>query len=210
MLSTYLCIRIGNLEGHIGLAVADVMLWRRKNVTVGILLGTLASWIVFEKSGYTLLSLVASVLLVLVSILFVWAKAAAILNRPPPPLPELHLSEEVIKEASVFIHSNVNVVFSAWHDISLGKDNKLFYKVAAFLWLISIMGSWTDFLTLGYTSLLIILTVPALYESYEDRIDNYLITSQVELQQVYLWLDAWLDAACFKVRKWILEKRKLS
>ena len=50
-------------------------------MTVGILLVTLAVWLVFEKSGYTLLSLVSSVLLLLLVILFLWAKSAAILNR---------------------------------------------------------------------------------------------------------------------------------
>lgn len=61
--------------------VADVILWRQKNLTVGILLVALAAWVVFEKSGYTLLSLVSSVFLLLIAILFLWAKSAAILNR---------------------------------------------------------------------------------------------------------------------------------
>lgn len=65
----------------LGDTVGDVILWRQKNVTTGILLVTLAVWVVFEKSGYTLLSLVSSVLLLLFVILFLWAKAAAILNR---------------------------------------------------------------------------------------------------------------------------------
>ncbi|CAA2956308.1 reticulon B12 [Olea europaea subsp. europaea] len=41
--------------------VADVMLWRQKNLTVGILVVILAAWVVFERSGYTLLSLTSSV-----------------------------------------------------------------------------------------------------------------------------------------------------
>ncbi|TQD84439.1 hypothetical protein C1H46_030022 [Malus baccata] len=61
--------------------VADVILWRQKNVTLGILLVTLSVWVVFEKSGYTLLSLASSVLLLLMTTLFLWAKSAAILNR---------------------------------------------------------------------------------------------------------------------------------
>lgn len=61
--------------------VADVMLWRKKNLTVGILVVTLAAWVVFEISGYTLLSLTSSVFLLLFTILFLWAKSAAILNR---------------------------------------------------------------------------------------------------------------------------------
>ncbi|KAL5991588.1 hypothetical protein ACLOJK_012497 [Asimina triloba] len=63
------------------IALHYVMLWRQKNVTLGILFVTLAAWIVFDKSGYTLLSLVANVFLLEIAILFVWAKSAAILNR---------------------------------------------------------------------------------------------------------------------------------
>ena len=61
--------------------VADVILWREKNLTVGILSVTLAAWMVFERSGYTFLSLVSNVFLLLSVILFLWAKSAAILNR---------------------------------------------------------------------------------------------------------------------------------
>ncbi|OVA17698.1 Reticulon [Macleaya cordata] len=186
--------------------LADVILWRRQNLTAGILLVTLAAWVVFEKSRYTLLSLVSSVLLLLIAIFFVWAKSAAILNRPPPPLPELYLSEEVVNEAAAIIRSHVNALCSVSLDIALGKDSKLFFRVAASLGLISVIGGWTDFLTLGYTSLLIVLTVPALYEKYEDQIDIYVMIGYRELQRLYVEL----DVKCFsKIRKWVLEKRKL-
>ncbi|KAF3448993.1 hypothetical protein FNV43_RR09717 [Rhamnella rubrinervis] len=155
--------------------VADVILWRRKNVTVGILLVTLAAWVVFERSGYTLLSLVSSVFLLLLAILFLWAKSAAILNRPAPPLPELHLSEEKVNEVAAMIRTHVNTFLSVSQDIALGKDSRLFFKVAAYLWLISLVGGFTDFLTLGYIGLVMVLTVPALYERYEDHIDKYCI-----------------------------------
>lgn len=62
-------------------AVADVILWRRKDVALGILLGALSSWLLFDVSGYTVVSLVSNVLLLLFSILFVWTKAARIVNR---------------------------------------------------------------------------------------------------------------------------------
>ncbi|KAJ8642437.1 hypothetical protein MRB53_019131 [Persea americana] len=190
-----------------GGTVADVMLWRRKNVTLGILFVTLAAWVVFERSGYTLLSLVANVLLLLIVILFLWAKAAAILNRPPPPLPNMKLSEEAMNEAATFVRLHVNSLLSMFHDVALGKNSKLFFKVAVCLWLITLVGGWTDFLTLGYTSLVIILTVPAFYERYEDHIDRYAMSLCKELRQLYIKL----DAECFsKIRKWILEKRKLN
>ncbi|KAJ6778213.1 RETICULON-LIKE PROTEIN B12 [Salix koriyanagi] len=160
--------------------VADVILWRQMNITIGVLLAALSSWVVFERSGYTLLSLVSSVLLLLAVILFLWAKSAAILNRPPPPFTT---------------------------DIALGKDTKLFLKVAAYLSLISVVGVLTDFLTLGYASLLIVLTIPALYERYEDYLDRYAEMVFKKSQQLYLKFDAECTG---RVQKWILERQKLS
>ncbi|XP_062095341.1 reticulon-like protein B12 isoform X1 [Humulus lupulus] len=190
-----------------GLVVADVILWRQKNLTVGILLVALAAWVVFEKSGYTLLSLVSSVFLLLVAILFLWAKSAAILNRPSPPLPELHLSEEMVNEMASFIRIRVNNLLRVSQDIALGKDSRLFFKVAGYLCLISFVGGMTDFLTLAYTSLVIVLTIPALYERYEVHIDKFIMMEYRRLQQLY----AFMDEKCFsKLQKWVLEKRKLS
>jgi len=73
-------------------------------------------------------------------------------DRPAPPLPQLHLSEEMANEVTTFIRTRVNDLLSVSQDIALGKDSRLFLKVAAYLWLISIIGGLTDFLTLAYIS----------------------------------------------------------
>ncbi|WMV44199.1 hypothetical protein MTR67_037584 [Solanum verrucosum] len=187
--------------------VADVVLWRRKDVTVGILVVTLFAWVVFEISGYTLLSLVSSVLFLLFAILFLWAKSAAILNRPAPPLPHLYLSEEMVNEAAYFIRNHINMILSVSEDIALGKDTNMYVKVSAGLLLVSVVGGLTDFLTLGYTSLVIVLTVPALYEKYEDQVDAYVLMAYRKLWQLYHKF----DAVCVnKVPILSLEKKKLS
>uniref|UniRef100_A0A0R0LG01 Reticulon-like protein n=1 Tax=Glycine max TaxID=3847 RepID=A0A0R0LG01_SOYBN len=185
----------------------DLILWRRKNLTVGILLVTLGVWVVFERSGYTLLSLISNVLLLLIVILFLWAKSADILNRPAPPLPQLRLSEEMANEAKTFICTRVNDLLSVSQDIALGKDSRLFLKVAAYLWLISIIGGLTDFLTLAYTSLLLVLTVPAIYERYEDYIDMYILKGYRKLCLLHVKIN---EGYVSKVHNWILEKKKLS
>ncbi|KAK8952046.1 Reticulon-like protein B12 [Platanthera zijinensis] len=131
--------------------VADVILWRKRHVTVGIILGSFSSWVVFELSRYTLLFLVSRVLLLLVTIFFVWAKAAGALNRPPPSIPELHISKEVMNEAAEFLRTKINSILSISRDVALGRESVLFYKVSACLWLISFISSRTDFLTLAYT-----------------------------------------------------------
>ncbi|KAH9325591.1 hypothetical protein KI387_005769, partial [Taxus chinensis] len=186
------------LGGGIG---ADVMLWRRKNASIGILVGAAAAWILFEKSGYTFLSLAANVFLLLVTILFVWATAAALIGRPPPPLPELELSEEMVNETASLIRSQANFLFRVANDIALGKDPKLFFKVAVYLWLISTIGGWFDFLTLGYTSLVILLTVPALYEKYEEHVDRYAGIALKELRKVYVKINGHVSDITSKMAK---------
>ncbi|XP_051130394.1 reticulon-like protein B12 isoform X2 [Andrographis paniculata] len=182
--------------------VADVILWRRKDLTVRILVVTLAAWVVFEISGYTLLSLFSSVFLLLFTILFLWAKSAAILNRPPPPLPHLYLSEELVNEAATIIRSHVNNVLLVSQDIAHGRDSKMFITAALGLLATSILGSLTDLLTLGYISLVIVLTIPALYEKFEDRIETFATSWYRKMRHLLVGLD-------MKVHKWILEMKKL-
>ncbi|KAL2330558.1 hypothetical protein Fmac_018139 [Flemingia macrophylla] len=59
---------------------------------------------------------------------------------PAPPLPQLHLSDEMVNEVMTFVRTRVNDLLSVSQDIALGKDSRLFLKVAVYLWLISIIG----------------------------------------------------------------------
>ncbi|KAI3811824.1 hypothetical protein L1987_21556 [Smallanthus sonchifolius] len=186
---------------------ADVILWRDKNVTMAILVITLASWVMFERSSYRLLSYVSNVLLLLLIIIFLWAKSAQILNRPTPPIPHLQLSEETINEAAAMIRDQIHTLLSVSHDIALGKDPQMFVKVAAYLVLISVIGSLIEFHTLCYTSVFVVLTVPVAYQSYEKHVDSSLIKGNMKLKQLYIRFD---EEFLKKVRKWILEKYKQS
>ncbi|KAD3338664.1 hypothetical protein R6Q59_016777 [Mikania micrantha] len=186
---------------------ADVILWRDKSVTLTILIITLASWVMFERSNYTLLSYVSNVLLLLLTILFLWAKSAQILNRPTPPIPHLQLSEETINEVATIIRDQTNALLSVSYDIALGKDPKMFAKVAAYLILISVIGSLTDFRTLCYTCIIMVLTVPVAYERYESHVDSSLMKGNVKFKKLYIRFD---EEFIKNVKKWILEKNKLS
>ncbi|XP_010528702.1 PREDICTED: reticulon-like protein B12 [Tarenaya hassleriana] len=188
-----------------GGVAADVIMWRKRNVSAGIVTVTMASWLVFERCGYTFLSLSSSVLLLLLTILFLWSKSASILNRPAPPLPELHLTEEMAKEASEFLQVHVNKLLCVWQDIALGRDSKLFLRVAISLFLISFLGRLTDFPTLCHSALLVVMTIPAFYERYEDRIDGLILLIYEKSREVYLRLDIQFVE---RIRRWGLEKKK--
>lgn len=62
-------------------SVADVLLWRKRCGSIFLLVSSTSLWLLFERAGYNPLSFVANVLLLLVIILFFWAKSASLLNR---------------------------------------------------------------------------------------------------------------------------------
>lgn len=62
-------------------SVADVLLWKKWSVGIVLLISATALWLLFERAGYNPLSFAANVLLLLVVILFFWAKSASLLNR---------------------------------------------------------------------------------------------------------------------------------
>lgn len=69
---------------YVCIAVEDVVLWRRGDVSACVLAATVSAWLLFGSGGYALLSLASNVLLLLLTVLFLWAKAARLLNRCLP------------------------------------------------------------------------------------------------------------------------------
>ncbi|KAG2569626.1 hypothetical protein PVAP13_7NG432600 [Panicum virgatum] len=112
-----------------GGAVADVLLWRRRNASAAAVVGATAVWFVFERAGYSLPSVLANALLLLVAILFFWAKSASLLNRPLPPLPNLEVSDVVVEKAADRALVWINRVLAVGHDIAIKRDRKTFIRV---------------------------------------------------------------------------------
>jgi hypothetical protein len=172
-----------------GGTTADVLLWRKKHLSVSLIVGATLAWILLEKTGYTVLSIVSNVTLFLVVILFVWSNVAALLNRAPPPLPELSLSEDFVLSTASSVRLELNKALAIAHDVALGKDFKLFLKVIAVLWIVSTVASWFNLLTLIYICIVLALTLPFIYDKYEDVIDHHANRISEQAQAHYKKLD---------------------
>lgn len=148
---------------------ADVFLWKQFRVSFGVIVVATFTWLLVERSGISFLSLSSDVLLILVAVQFVRAQV----GRQHRPLPELVLSEEMVNNAAASIRVKVNNMLLLAHDITLGKDFRLFIKVVMFLWLMSVVGSVFSFFTVAYIGTIVAITVPALYNKYEEHVDKY-------------------------------------
>ncbi|KAG8368430.1 hypothetical protein BUALT_Bualt15G0044600 [Buddleja alternifolia] len=160
---------------HLALGgVADVLLWKNWCQSVVLLVCSTAVWLLFERAGYNLLSFFSNVLFLLVVILFFWAKSASLLNRPLPPLPNFEVSEETVVKAADEMRVCLNYALSLAHDIAIGGNLRLFSQLAVGLWVISYIGSFFNFLTLVYINVLLSLSLPVLYDKYQNPIDDKL------------------------------------
>ncbi|CAI9264794.1 unnamed protein product [Lactuca saligna] len=161
--------RISVYDALGGGAVADTLLWRKCYGGVVILIGSTVVWLLFERAGYNFLAILSNSLLLLVVILFFWAKSASLLNRPLPPIPNLDISEESALLAADEMRVRINSALSTLHEIAVDGNLRTIILVAFGLWLISFIGSLFNFLTLIYIGVLLTFSVPILYETFQAQ-----------------------------------------
>ncbi|XP_030929342.1 reticulon-like protein B16 isoform X2 [Quercus lobata] len=161
----------GTIHSFMG-GAADILLWKRRTASFGVIVVATVAWLLFERSGLSFLSICSDVLLILIILLFLWANYNVIRDRQLQTLPELVLSEEMVNNAAASFRVKINNVLHMAHDITLGKDFRLFFKVVVCMWLLSVIGSYFSFFTLAYIGTIISITVPALYSKYEEPVDR--------------------------------------
>uniref|UniRef100_A0ACD5VLD2 Uncharacterized protein n=1 Tax=Avena sativa TaxID=4498 RepID=A0ACD5VLD2_AVESA len=169
---------------------ADVFMWRNKNISAGVLGGATAVWIIFELLGYHLLAFLCHGLIFSLGVLFLWSNASSFINKSPPQIPEVIIPEDLVLNIALSTRHEINRAFANLRQISLGRDIKKFLIVIAGLWLLSILGSCCNFLTLVYIVFVVLHTVPVLYEKYEDHIDSYGEKGWIEVKKQYAVFDA--------------------
>ncbi|RZB68891.1 Reticulon-like protein B11 [Glycine soja] len=103
------------------------------------------------------------------SLFFFWAKAANLLNRPLPPLPDLEISKETIVRVVDALQIWLHLALSIAHDIAIENNFLLFLQVVGVLWVISYICSLFNFLTLIYIGVLLRLSLPVLYDKYQNN-----------------------------------------
>ncbi|KAL4291108.1 hypothetical protein GQ457_14G017860 [Hibiscus cannabinus] len=168
---------------------ADILLWKQWSVSLGAIVVATVVWLIFEQSGLPFLTICSDVLLILIVVLFVRSNYAAYRDRQPQTLPELELSEEMVTNAAASFRVKINNVLLMAHEITLGKDFRLFFKVVTCLWLLSAIGSYCSFFTLAYIGTILLVTLPAFYSKYEEHVNKYCGMIQRKFSQQYKIVD---------------------
>ncbi|KAE8055421.1 hypothetical protein FH972_012261 [Carpinus fangiana] len=153
---------------------ADVFLWRNKKISAGVLGGATVLWILFELLEYHLLTLVCHILILVLAVLFLWSNASTFINKSPPRIPEFHIPEDPVLQIAAAVRIEINRAFA----------------VIAGLWILSVVGNWSNFLTLFYIAFVLLHTVPVLYEKYEVHVDAFAEKAHGEIKKQYVVFDS--------------------
>ncbi|MQL79797.1 hypothetical protein Taro_012260 [Colocasia esculenta] len=168
---------------------ADIILWRNKQITAGILLSGTVIWLLFEWMGYHLLTLICHSLIFALAVLFLWSNASSFVNISPPKFPEVILPEDMFLDIAQTLRHEINEAFATFRYVASGRDLKQFLLVILGLWVMSIVGSWFNFLTLFYIIFVLMYTVPVLYEKHEDHVDTVAERAMVQINKQYAVID---------------------
>ncbi|OMP08545.1 Reticulon [Corchorus olitorius] len=168
---------------------ADVFLWRNKKISATVLGVATAIWVLFELIEYHLLTLVCHISILSLALMFLWSNAHTFIHKTPPRIPEVHLPEDPFLQVAASLTFEVNQALKLLRNIASGRDLKKFLGVIAAFWVLSIVGSWCNFLTLFYITFVLLHTVPVLYEKYEDKVDPFAEKAMVEFKKQYAVFD---------------------
>jgi len=169
---------------------ADIFLWRDKKISGAVLGGATAIWILFELMEFYFLSLISyAVILTLVG-LFLWSNVSTFIHKSPPKIPEVVIPEKPVVQLAVELRAYINLALATLREIASGRELKKFLSVIAGLWFLSVLGSCCNFLTLCYIVLVLLFTVPVLYEKYDDKVDAFAEKAMIEIKKQYAVFDA--------------------
>ncbi|KAK8981600.1 hypothetical protein V6N11_028010 [Hibiscus sabdariffa] len=180
---------------------ADILLWRNKRVSGGVLGGVTALWFLFEVIDYHLITLICHILILSLSILFLWSNASNFINNSPPNIPKVVIPDKCLLKAASCLTFEINRAADVVRTVATGKDLKTFLGAVAGLWFVSVLGNCFNFLTLVYVVFLLLYTVPVSYEKYEDKVDAYAEKAVIEMKKQYVILEKKVMANINKQKK---------
>lgn len=153
--------------------VRDVFLWRRKKLSLLVLLVSTATWVSLDVYQFNLITVASWAAMFAVTSLFLYGNIARFLRKEEPDLSGLEISEQTAIEAARSVRQSIEEGVRWMCHVSAERELFLFAHVVAALCLLSYVGSFWDSLSLLYIDIVVGMTVPVIYVKNEDKIKRY-------------------------------------
>ncbi|KAL0377755.1 UNVERIFIED_CONTAM: hypothetical protein Sradi_3081000 [Sesamum radiatum] len=149
---------------------SDLILWRRKQLNVIILVAATAAWTAMEVYQYNFITLISWLAMALLLCLFFWGTIHRLLKKEAPDLSELEISEETAMETANALRQRAEEAIRLMFHVSAEREWFVFAGVVACLYAVSELARRFDLLTLCYIGVVGAMTIPAIYMKNEGRI----------------------------------------
>ncbi|KAM3331959.1 hypothetical protein ACQJBY_027678 [Aegilops geniculata] len=182
---------------------ADVLLWKNRNVSAGVLAGATLTWFLFDVVEYNAVPLLCQIAIFAMLAIFIASNAAPLFDRhgflsfhreeisqAPPRIPQVVISEHAFREMALTIHHKLECAVSLLYDIACGRDLKKFLMVVGSLLLLSVIGDSCSFTSLLYLGFLCAHTLPVLYQQYETEVDHLVARGGQDIKKFYETVDS--------------------
>ncbi|BAS73806.1 Os01g0691400, partial [Oryza sativa Japonica Group] len=170
--------------------VADILLWKNRNLSAGVLAGATLIWFLFDVVEYNIIPLLCQIAILAMLVIFIWSNAAPLLDRAPPRIPEIIISEHAFREMALTVHYKLTYTVSVLYDIACGKDLKRFLLVVGSLLVLSAIGSSCSLTSLLYIGFLCAHTLPVLYQRYKTEVDHLVAKGSDDIKKFYKKVDS--------------------
>ncbi|KZV24979.1 hypothetical protein F511_01949 [Dorcoceras hygrometricum] len=165
--------------------VRDIVLWRRKDAGILILLAATAIWVAMEIYGFKLVTLFSWLAMAIVVCLFAWGNLNRVFNRDSPDVSRLEISEQTAVETATLFLERINEAIRMIIHLGAHSQWLVFAGVMASLYVLSLLGSYLDVLTIWYIGVVGGLTVPLIYAKNEKKINESAEKLRIQSERLY-------------------------
>uniref|UniRef100_A0ACD5W0H9 Uncharacterized protein n=1 Tax=Avena sativa TaxID=4498 RepID=A0ACD5W0H9_AVESA len=169
---------------------AEVLLWKNRNVSAGVLAGATLIWFLFEVVEYNMVPLLCQIAIFAMLVIFIASNAAPLFDIAPPRIPQVVISEHAFRETALTVRYKLENAISLLYDIACGKDLKKFLLVVGSLLVLSVIGGSCSFTSLLYLGFLCAHTLPVLYQRYEPEVDHLVARGGEDIKKFYEKIDS--------------------
>ncbi|XP_057771217.1 reticulon-like protein B13 [Salvia miltiorrhiza] len=169
--------------------LSDVLLWRRKQLNVGILAAAAATWIVIDVYQYTFITVLSWLAMALLTCFFFWGNMHRFLNKEAPDLSELEISEETATAQARLLRQRAEDGIRLMFHVGGEREWFVFLGAVASLYLVALAAQHLDFVTLCFIGILGAMTVPAIYVKNEQKIVEFAKNVRVRWQRLNVMIE---------------------
>uniref|UniRef100_A0A803R002 Reticulon-like protein n=2 Tax=Cannabis sativa TaxID=3483 RepID=A0A803R002_CANSA len=170
--------------------VADVLLWKERNISAALLVGMTVIWFLFEVVEYNFVTLLCHIFITTMLVFYIWSTCAAHFHWTRPQIPKVVLDDSAFGKAASTFHKRFNESLPKFLEIACGNDLPLFFLAIISLYVVSVIGNYFSFLNFLYFGFVCMGTLPFLYDRYEDEVDRFAVRLIREIKRTYRKLDS--------------------